>query len=304
MEFRQLKYFKEVFFAGSFLKASKTLHVAQSAISHQIAKLEYELGTTLFKRSNRGVIPTEDGNILIGYAQDILDKCEAAKRNLAGNNVSVQRLLRLGIPVILSHLLTAPLIEFNQSDDPPFELKIFENLSGYLHEWLMNDRLDLSILFNLEDFTGDAVPIGRWPLYLIGTQDSVLPRCETIPLSQLQEIPLVLTPQPHAIRRIIDDAVQRANSEIIVRSEIDSFSEVKSLVERGGGSTILPGFSVPHDWLKNGYSMRKIINPELMLEAALVSRCEDLMFGELNEIASMVKDIIANVAPELSESLT
>ena len=61
MELRQLRYFLGVCEAGSFLKASVRLHVAQPALGHQMSTLEEELGVRLLLRSNKGVTPTSAG---------------------------------------------------------------------------------------------------------------------------------------------------------------------------------------------------------------------------------------------------
>lgn len=55
MDFRQLRYFLAVGEESSFSRAAERCFISQSAISHQIAKLEHELGTSLFDRSTRSV---------------------------------------------------------------------------------------------------------------------------------------------------------------------------------------------------------------------------------------------------------
>ena len=64
-----LRYFLEVVRSGSVNEASVHLNVAASAVSRQIAKLEYELGTPLFERRARGMLPTAAGELLAGYAR-------------------------------------------------------------------------------------------------------------------------------------------------------------------------------------------------------------------------------------------
>ena len=61
MELRQLVYAEAVARHRHFTRAAEELHVAQSALSHQIRRLEAELGTELFERTSRRVVPTEAG---------------------------------------------------------------------------------------------------------------------------------------------------------------------------------------------------------------------------------------------------
>ncbi len=72
MRISSLKYFFEVANLKSISKVSNDLHISQPALSHQLSKLEKDLGVKLFERSNRGVELTEKGKILYNYAKDIL----------------------------------------------------------------------------------------------------------------------------------------------------------------------------------------------------------------------------------------
>jgi LysR family transcriptional regulator, nitrogen assimilation regulatory protein len=61
LELRQLRYLIGIIDYGSFSKASAQLHVAQPALSQQIAHLEIELHCALLVRTSQGVVPTEAG---------------------------------------------------------------------------------------------------------------------------------------------------------------------------------------------------------------------------------------------------
>ncbi|MDE1995932.1 MAG: LysR family transcriptional regulator, partial [Rhizobiaceae bacterium] len=65
-----LKYFAEVARSGSIRKASDELHVATSAVSRQIKKLEDELGTPLFERFSDGLRLTAAGEIVLKHSKD------------------------------------------------------------------------------------------------------------------------------------------------------------------------------------------------------------------------------------------
>jgi LysR family nitrogen assimilation transcriptional regulator len=60
-QYRQLYYFVKIVEAGSFSQAARTIHVAQPALSQQIAELEASLGVALLQRSARGIKPTAAG---------------------------------------------------------------------------------------------------------------------------------------------------------------------------------------------------------------------------------------------------
>jgi DNA-binding transcriptional LysR family regulator len=79
-----LAYFLEVAERGSLTAASQTLHVAISAISRQVARLESELGVPLFERDARGMRLTEAGAVVRDYANFAYLDAEAMRAELRG----------------------------------------------------------------------------------------------------------------------------------------------------------------------------------------------------------------------------
>jgi DNA-binding transcriptional LysR family regulator len=82
MDLRQLEYVVAVAETLSFTRAAQRCSVVQSALSHQIARLEDELGTRLFERSSRKVRVTQSGELLIDYARRILAQAGEARAEL------------------------------------------------------------------------------------------------------------------------------------------------------------------------------------------------------------------------------
>ena len=78
MDWNRLKVFHAVAEAGSFTHAGEALNLSQSAISRQISALEGELRTSLFHRHARGLILTEQGEIMERTAREMLAETEAA----------------------------------------------------------------------------------------------------------------------------------------------------------------------------------------------------------------------------------
>lgn len=72
MELRQLAYFVAVCEELSFSRAASRCFISQSAISHQIARLERDLGVNLFERSTRSVVPTDATTRLLPLAKQML----------------------------------------------------------------------------------------------------------------------------------------------------------------------------------------------------------------------------------------
>ena len=77
MELYTMRYVLAVAEYESFSLAAQVCHVGQPALSQQIAKLERELGITLFHRSPRGVVLTRAGEEFVGRAREILQELES-----------------------------------------------------------------------------------------------------------------------------------------------------------------------------------------------------------------------------------
>src|SRR3979490_2361375 len=76
MQFRQLRYFVKIVEAGSFSRAASVVHVAQPALSQQVAELAQRLGVALLQRSARGVRPTGGGDSLSKEAWPIVHQLD------------------------------------------------------------------------------------------------------------------------------------------------------------------------------------------------------------------------------------
>lgn len=73
MTIQQCRYVLQIVRDGSFSMAAKRLYVAQSTLSTGVIDLERELDISIFDRSVRGAVLTEEGAEFMGYAQDIVE---------------------------------------------------------------------------------------------------------------------------------------------------------------------------------------------------------------------------------------
>jgi DNA-binding transcriptional LysR family regulator len=83
MDWDKLKVFHAAAEAGSFTHAGEQLGLSQSAVSRQVSALEQELAVSLFHRHARGLILTEQGDLLYRTAHDVFMQLQAARAKLA-----------------------------------------------------------------------------------------------------------------------------------------------------------------------------------------------------------------------------
>ena len=95
MDWDKLRIFHAVAQAGSFTHAGEELALSQSAVSRQVSSLEDELGVSLFHRHARGLILTEQGELLYSTAHDVFGKLAIAKAMLADSKAKPSGDLRV-----------------------------------------------------------------------------------------------------------------------------------------------------------------------------------------------------------------
>ena len=96
MELRQLEYLVAIAEEGGFGRAARRLHVVQSAVSQQVARLERELGVVLFHRTGHAARPTPAGERLLPEARAALAAVARIARTAGALAAGTEATLRLG----------------------------------------------------------------------------------------------------------------------------------------------------------------------------------------------------------------
>jgi DNA-binding transcriptional LysR family regulator len=148
MDVRQLEYFLAVAEELNFTRAATRCHVAQSALSYQIARLEREHGVTLFERNSRSVRLAAAGEVLVRRARAVLDEIETARAELAELAGVVTGRLRLGM--VGSTGQAAPVVERTLAAfhhrHPAVEIVIRDTGSQRMAEQVRAGELDIAFV--------------------------------------------------------------------------------------------------------------------------------------------------------------
>ncbi|ANZ39298.1 LysR family transcriptional regulator [Lentzea guizhouensis] len=146
MELQQMRYVVAVAETGSFTRAAARCLVVQSALSHQVARLERELGARLFERTSRSVRLTPAGEAFLPAARQCLDFAERAVAEVAAAVGEVRGRVVIGvIPTVAAVDLPAALKVFRQRY-PQVQVALRMLPSHELVEQLRQGRLDLAFL--------------------------------------------------------------------------------------------------------------------------------------------------------------
>jgi LysR family transcriptional regulator, nitrogen assimilation regulatory protein len=293
MDLRQLRYFVGIVDEKSISLASQRLHVAQPALSQHVRALETELGVVLLLRGTHGVRPTEAGERLHAYALNILKYVDEAVDQVRRYGSEPRGQVAIGLPTSAALVLAVPLIEAVRRELPDVRLRLSEGMSGHILEWLQIHRLDLAMLFDFARSSSlIAEPLLSEDLYAICPPGT---RSDDIPLTEAAALPLIVPGRPHGLRETIEKAARGLGLTLNVTAEIDALPQIKMLVQRGVGSSILSGSAVREEWRGRALEVRRIIEPGL---ERTVTLCH-LKGRPLSGAAEAVREVLLRVIRDL-----
>lgn len=141
-----MRYVIAVAETNSFTRAAQRCLVVQSALSHQIGRLEKELGARLFERTSRRVRLTPAGAAFLPAARQCLDAAERAATEVAAAVGEVRGLLKVGlIPTVAAVDIPGVLGEFHQRH-PKARISLSVGASDELVEQVRQGEIEVAFL--------------------------------------------------------------------------------------------------------------------------------------------------------------
>lgn len=238
----QLRYAVAVEQTLSFRAAAERSHVSQSGLSMQIQKLEDLLGITLFDRSKKPILVTEEGARALAQMREVLRETERLGQIVASEDELAGR-YRLGIiPTLAPTLLPLFLGPFLEAF-PRVELRIEELKTEEIIDRLGADTLDAGLAATPLHAPGlfeAALGLEAMVAYL--PQGDPLLRRKTISQARLSEQELWVLPEGHCFRSQVLSycGSKKASPPRGVHFESGSFETLINLVDAGLGATVLP----------------------------------------------------------------
>jgi len=230
-----LRTFITVVDSGGFTRAGDLLGRSQPAISLQIKRLEELACGTLLKRNGRSLVTTDLGNMLLGYARQMLALNDEVVARL--DQPKVAGGIRLGIPnEFAGSFLPDILGKFAQAH-PEVTLEVGCDLSTNLLSRLDDGEFDL--VFALHEDPTD-VPHGKqWPeqLVWVGNPNHAV--------HLKSPLPLIVAPHGCIYRKRIIETLDRIGKPWRIAYSSPSFGGINAGVQAGLGVTVLAQSTVP-----------------------------------------------------------
>jgi len=229
-----LDVFTTVIEVGSLGKAAKVHGIAQPSVSSRIRNLERQLGVTLLERTTTGCIPTSEGIVVSGWADEILRAAHDLEVGLEALKAEQAGRLRIAASyTIAEYLLPGWLGRFTREHPRDTVALDVENSTHVLAQ-LERGEADIGFIETpLATPTMEEVIVGRDKLVAV------------VPMADLAETPLVMREKGSGTREALEQTLAEAgHGPPVSVLELGSTSAVRSAVLSGNSPTVISRLAV------------------------------------------------------------
>jgi DNA-binding transcriptional LysR family regulator len=242
MNLNRLAYFAAVVDTGSFTRAAERLGITKAVVSHQVAQLERDLGTSLLVRTTRRVHPTEAGMMFHARCVMILREAEDAFDELAQAAIEPTGTLRITAPNDYGTTVVAPVVAAFAARYPA--CRVEQTLSDQTMD-LTSGRIDMAVRVGwLADSSLQARKIGVFQQLLVAAPafaDRITAVRDPDDIASLPFVANMALREPLLWQFSRGDLDRRA-VRLQARIGIDTTPGVLEVVRAGGGLSVLPDF--------------------------------------------------------------
>jgi LysR family nitrogen assimilation transcriptional regulator len=291
-----MRYFTVIAEKRSLASAAVCLGVAQPSLSQHVKSLEQRLGVELLVRSPRGVELTEAGQVFLLHARKILEATKIAREEvrLAGTEPIGQ--VVFGFPSSVSMVLSVALAETLRQDRPKIRFRAVEAMSGFIRNWLEDGTVDLAILYDIGNLkTAHSQFLLAEDLHYYCAADDwkfATPPGQPLTFAQVAGCDLVLPSATHGLRQFLEHYARAARLSLNVVVEMDSLSQILSLVSLGNAATILaPAAAHQHEANRTLLSA-PIVEPLMRRPVYLVRNTARMVTRASREVEKITIDVV------------
>ncbi len=229
LDYHKLKIFKTVADTRSFSKAAELLFLSQPTVTLQIKKIENYLGITLFKREKKGVVLTEEGELLYQYASKILDDYSLLEEGLSNLRENLQKNLRIGASTTIGDFLLPDILPDFIKNKGDIKVNLFVGNSKEIEEGILSKTFYIGLIedevhsnkYEKFEFFSDEI-------ILIASKNTNIP--DVIEPENLKKYRFVFREQGSGTRNIIEKKLEKKGVRIKADIEISSSKAIARFV--------------------------------------------------------------------------
>lgn len=266
-----MRYFVAVAEREHISEAAENLHVAQSAVSRQIANLEEELGIELFERVGRNVKLTPIGKTFLEHTVAALQAIDFAKKQVDEYLDPEKGTIKIGFPTSLASFLLPTVISAFKKEHPSVSFHLRQGSYRYLINAVKERELNLAFLGPVpaKDATIDKKILFTENIAALVPDTHPFANRSKIQLAELRNEGFVLFPEGYILNKVVVEACKSVGYTPKISSEGEDMDAIKGLVAAGIGVSLLPE-SVFYDATPRGTSKLTLIEPPFTRNVGII----------------------------------
>jgi DNA-binding transcriptional LysR family regulator len=240
VELTELRVFLTVAAERSFSRAAMKLHRTQPAISQAVRRLEEEIGEKLFDRSSKDGTLTQEGQVLLEYARQMLNL-----RHTAQNAIREVRDLHTGKVTISANEHTVfsllPVITEFIKRHPLVKVEVRRGVASRIPKEIAARDVELGVIsFQPSDNTLKSVPVMTDELLLIVSPGHKLASRSSVSIRELGDETFIAHNAHSPYRDKVIETFAKHRTKLNITIELPSLEAIKRLVEAGSGVALVP----------------------------------------------------------------
>ena len=246
MTLQQLEYILAVNQFRHFAKAAEYCRVTQPTLSAMIQKLEEELDTRIFDRSQQPICPTPVGILIIEQAQKILVQANRIKNIIEEEKHSLTGTFKLGIlPTVAPYLLPRFFPQLMKKY-PDLDIRVIEMKTNDIKKALQTGEIDAGIVASLAGMEElQQTPLFYEQFFVYMSRKDILFNSEVIRTSDLNGEQLWLLDEGHCFRdQLVRFCQMKSARASQLAYHLGSMETFMRMVESGKGVTFIPELAV------------------------------------------------------------
>ena len=242
----QLKILQTIAIEGSFKKAAEKLYISQPAVSLQIQNLEKQLNIPIFYRDKRRARLTETGQLLLKYAERILNLCEETCRGLEEIQTLQSGVLIIGASQTTGTYLMPRLIGIFRHKYPQISIELQVHSTRQIARGVANGQIDLAVVGGKVQYdlkpTLDIISYAEDELALILPPSHPFSTLKYIQKEDLYRLKFIALDTKSTIRNVIettliDNGID--SRQFKIEMELNSVEAIKNAVQSGLGAAFV-----------------------------------------------------------------
>lgn len=233
MEERDWIILQTLYVEKNITKAAQALYVSQPSLTYRLQQLETELKTKIVFRGKKGVEFTAQGEYLVNYAKDMINRLRKAKEAVKNMENKIQGTLRLGVSSNFARYQLPPLLKNFLSLYPDIEIHLKTGFSSEITQLIFREDIHIGIIRGENSWNEQKLLLAQEPLCLVSKSE--------VDIDELPSLPRIHYKTDPSLQNVVNRWWQETFTRPpFITMEVDRIETCKEMVKNDLGYAIFP----------------------------------------------------------------